>query len=119
MDRVTAVQLLSQLKVEAETLACEDSILGDGFYRWHDRALETLKDVFGLDSEELREFGKIRFEPDPNLLDAAERLLRDHAATLDPIDLSTAQRRCYQEGLAQAAEQLLAAVVHLRSTNIG
>lgn len=98
-------------------MARREAFLSRDFWLWHDRVLHALGDVFGRESEEAREFHGITFELDPNLLDAAEPTVQTVVQGLDPtatsVDFSTNQQRVYQQGLARAAELLVAIILDL------
>ena len=117
MDQPSEIRLFSELKQDAENLSRLETFLSREFYLWRDRVRRALEDVFGHDSEEAREFLRIPFELDLNLLDAAEPTLRTIVQGLDPaassIDFSVNQQRVYQQGLAQAGELILRIILDL------
>ena len=108
MDQVRA--RLKRFRDEARALADTPSVSPDSVNDWRRRASAAIEEIYGDDSEAARDFAKIKFD-DAQVVDAAERILRDKAAE-DGLDISNLKiplsvaDKALRRGLYEAADPL-------------
>ena len=107
MDTRGALVILERLRARCEPLR-EEPRLGGDFYQWYLEVLDTLEQVFGRESDDVKEFQQIPFEIDQGILHQFRRQLAL------PPDTNIPQDSYYLERLYQAEEFLLARIITLR-----
>lgn len=117
MEEINAIHVLETLRNEAYKLTTRP-ILKEEFSSWHTECVRTIENIFGKDSDELKEFLRIKFKIDSEILEKTKERItsiverRFHVSL--PGDFELPQDHYYHERLCEAAEVLLAMVLILR-----
>lgn len=112
-NKNAAIERLQQQMDEIETIK-DRPRFGDDFTRWYDRTITTIADIFGEDSEEVKEFQSIKLELPESFL--PEELLEaiKTVAHEDIEILNNREQRYYEERLYELCELLLAMIIKLK-----
>lgn len=112
-NKTEAITRLQQLMDEIETIK-DKPRFGEDFIRWYKKAITTIEDIFGEDSEELKDFQSIKLKPPKTVLPDALLESIKTVAQEDIEILNNREQRYYEEGLSELRELLLAMIVKLR-----
>lgn len=64
VEKTKAINLLEELRYQVYRLV-QEAGRREEFDHWYREAVDTIQDIFGPDSEEMREFQQIKFEIHP------------------------------------------------------
>ena len=113
-NKTAAIKQLQQLMDEIGIIK-DRPRFGEDFARWYRKAITTIEDVFGEDSEEVVEFQSIKLNPPHAIL--PEALLESIKAVNEDIGiLDNREQHYYKERFSELHELLLAMIVRLRNS---
>lgn len=113
-NKTTAIKQLQQRMDEIEPIK-DKTRFGSDFTHWYKKAITTIEDIFGKNSEEIKDFKSIKLKPPEALL---PEVLLESIKTVAHEDieiLNNREQRYYEERLSELRELLLAWIVKLRN----